>query len=64
MPGGLNGFVAVTSPECAPKGLTRNSDDSGRSASVRNSLIKKVALGQQFVKTGKNTFGILGRDRS
>jgi hypothetical protein len=29
-----------------------------------SAVIKKAALGRQFVKTGKNTFGILGRDRS
>ena len=29
-----------------------------------SAVIKKAALGRQFVKTGKNSFGILGRDRS
>ena len=29
-----------------------------------SAMIKKAVLGQQFVKTGKNTFGILGRDQS
>lgn len=27
-----------------------------------SAMIKKVAQGKQFVKTGKNTFGLIGRD--
>lgn len=30
--------------------------------SLISAILKKVALGQGFVKTGKNTFGLLGRD--
>lgn len=29
-----------------------------------SAMIKKAIQGKQFVKTGKNTFGILGRDES
>lgn len=32
--------------------------------SLVSAILKKVAQGQQFVKTGKNTFGLLARDSS
>jgi hypothetical protein len=30
--------------------------------SLVSAILKKAARGQQFVKTGKNTYGLLGRD--
>jgi hypothetical protein len=30
--------------------------------SVVSTLVQKVAKGEQFVRTGKNTFGLVGRD--
>ncbi len=30
--------------------------------SLVSAIVKKAAKGQQFVKTGKNTYGLLGRD--
>lgn len=47
--------------------IERIKTDYGLAASrdsLVSAILKKAARGQRFVKTGKNTYGLLGRDES